>query len=165
MSSLVLLQPNILRYTPGQCAKIERNGELVGYLGQLHPRVQKALDLSQPVFVFEMCLSQVLEDELPFFKGISKFPEVRRDLAIIVDENISAAALCKTVRQNAGEQLVDLKVFDVYQGKGIENNRKSVALGLTFRASSRTLTEDEINVALERVLGALEKQYSASLRG
>lgn len=150
---------------PGQCAKIERNGELVGYLGQLHPRVQKALDLSQPVFVFEMCLSQVLEDELPFFKGISKFPEVRRDLAIIVDENISAAALCKTVRQNAGEQLVDLKVFDVYQGKGIENNRKSVALGLTFRASSRTLTEDEINVALERVLGALEKQYSASLRG
>jgi phenylalanyl-tRNA synthetase beta chain len=150
---------------PGQCAQIERNGVLVGYLGQIHPRVQKALDLSQPVFVFEMQLSQVLEDELPFFKGVSKFPEVRRDLAIIVDENISAGDLCRTVRQNAGEQFVDLKVFDVYQGKGIENNRKSVALGLTFRNSSRTLAEDEINAAIECVLNALEQQYSASLRG
>ncbi|MDX2349205.1 MAG: phenylalanine--tRNA ligase subunit beta [Porticoccus sp.] len=150
---------------PGQCARIERDGVLVGYLGQIHPRVQKALDLSQPVFVFEMQLSQVLENELPFFKGVSKFPEVRRDLAIIVDENISADDLCNTVRQNAGEQFVDLKVFDVYQGKGIENNRKSVALGLTFRNSSRTLAEDEINAAVECVLNALEKQYSASLRG
>ena len=150
---------------PGQCARIERKGELVGWLGQVHPKVQKALDLSQPVFVFEMELDPVLKDELPAFNGVSKFPEVRRDLALIVDENISAGDLCYTVRQNAGVQLVDLKVFDVYQGKGIENNRKSVALGLTFRDSSRTLTEDEINMAVESVVTALEKQHAASLRG
>ncbi|MDX2462913.1 MAG: phenylalanine--tRNA ligase subunit beta [Porticoccus sp.] len=150
---------------PGQCACIERKGELVGWLGQVHPKVQKALDLSQPVFVFEMRLDLVLRDELPAFNGVSKFPEVRRDLALIVDENISAGDLCHTVRQNAGVQLVDLKVFDVYQGKGIENNRKSVALGLTFRDSSRTLTEDEINMAVESVVTALEKQHAASLRG
>ena len=150
---------------PGQCARIERKGELVGWLGQVHPKVQKALDLSQPVFVFEMELDPVLKDELPAFDGVSKFPEVRRDLALIVDENISAGDLCYTVRQNAGVQLVDLKVFDVYQGKGIENNRKSVALGLTFRDSSRTLTEDEINMAVESVVTALEKQHAASLRG
>jgi len=150
---------------PGQTARIERNGQLVGYVGQLHPSVQKALDLSQPVFVFEVSLNQVLEDELPAFKGISKFPEVRRDLAVIVDEKISAGSLSSTVRENAGSNLVDLKVFDVYQGKGIENNRKSVALGLTFRESSRTLTEDEINVSVESVVKALEAQYSASLRG
>ena len=150
---------------PGQCARIERNGELVGWLGQLHPKVQKALDLSQPVFVFEMQLEPVLNDELPAFHGVSKFPEVRRDLALIVDESVSAGDLCHTVRQNAGGQLINLKVFDVYQGKGIENNRKSVALGLTFRDSSRTLTEDEINVAVEAVVNALEKQHAASLRG
>jgi phenylalanyl-tRNA synthetase beta chain len=150
---------------PGQCARIERNGELVGWLGQVHPKVQKALDLSQPVFVFEMHLDSVLKDKLPAFGGVSKFPEVRRDLALIVDEDISAGDLCYTVRQNAGVQLVDLKVFDVYQGKGIENNRKSVALGLTFRDSSRTLAEDEINMAVESVVTALEKQHAASLRG
>ena len=150
---------------PGQTARIERNGQLVGYLGQVHPSVQKALDLSQPVFVFEVNLNQVLEDELPAFKGISKFPEVRRDLALIVDEKISAGSLSSTVRETAGSNLVDLKVFDVYQGKGIENNRKSVALGLTFRDSSRTLTEDEINVSVESVVKALQAQYSASLRG
>lgn len=150
---------------PGQCARIERQGELVGWLGQLHPRVHKALDLSQAVFVFELCLKPVLNDEIPAFKGLSKFPEVRRDLALIIDEDVSAGDLCHTVRQNAGGHLVDLKVFDVYQGKGIENNRKSIALGLTFRDSSRTLAEDEINVAVEEVVNALEKQHAASLRG
>lgn len=150
---------------PGQCARIERSGELVGWVGQLHPRVQKALDLSQPVFVFEMHQSLLLNDVLPAFSGVSKFPEVRRDLALIVDEAVSAGDLCDTVRQNAGGQLIDLKVFDVYQGKGIENNRKSIALGLTFRDSSRTLTEEEINAAVETVVNALEQQHSASLRG
>lgn len=150
---------------PGQCARIERQGLLIGWLGQLDPRVHKSLDLTQPVFVFELELDPVLNDVLPAFQGISKFPEVRRDLALIVDEGISAGDLCHTVRQNAGGQLIDLKVFDVYQGKGIENNRKSVALGLTFRDSSRTLTEDEINVAVETVVNALEKQHAASLRG
>lgn len=150
---------------PGQCARIERSGELVGWVGQIHPRVQKALDLSQPVFVFEMCQSLLLNDVLPAFGGVSKFPEVRRDLALIVDETVSAGDLCDTVRQNAGGQMIDLKVFDVYQGKGIENNRKSIALGLTFRDSSRTLTEEEINAAVETVVNALEQQHSASLRG
>jgi len=150
---------------PGQCARIERNGQLIGWVGQLDPRVHKSLDLTQPVFVFELELEPVLNDVLPAFEGVSKFPEVRRDLALIVDEAISAGDLCHTVRQNAGGQLIDLKVFDVYQGKGIENNRKSVALGLTFRDSSRTLTEEEINVAVETVVTALEKQHAASLRG
>lgn len=150
---------------PGQCARIERKGQLIGWVGQLDPRVHKSLDLTQPVFVFELELKPVLNDVLPAFVGVSKFPEVRRDLALIVDEAVSAGDLCHTVRQNAGGQLIDLKVFDVYQGKGIENNRKSVALGLTFRDSSRTLTEEEINVAVETVVNALEKQHAASLRG
>ncbi|WP_461516008.1 phenylalanine--tRNA ligase subunit beta [Porticoccus sp.] len=150
---------------PGQCARIERNGRLVGYVGQLHPRLQKVLDLGQPVFLFELLLSEVIESQLPAFKGISKFPEVRRDLALIVEETVSAEALCNTVRQNAGSYLIDLKIFDVYQGKGIENNRKSIGMGLTFRDSSRTLAEEEINAAVESVVSAMKEQFSASLRG
>ncbi|TNE80154.1 MAG: phenylalanine--tRNA ligase subunit beta [Gammaproteobacteria bacterium] len=150
---------------PGQCARIEREGRLVGYVGQLHPRVQKALDLSQPVYLFELLQAEVLEGQLPAFKGISKFPEVRRDLALIVDRAVSAEALASTVHQNAGSYLIDLKIFDVYQGKGIENNRKSVGLGLTFRDSSRTLTEEEINSAVESVVNAMQERFSASLRG
>jgi len=150
---------------PGQCARIEREGRPVGYVGQLHPRVHKALDLSQPVFLFELSLEDVLTGQLPAFEGISKFPEVRRDLALIVDRHVSAGALTDTVRQNAGSYLIDLKIFDVYQGKGVENNRKSVGLGLTFRDSSRTLNEEEINDAVLRVVAAMQEKYSASLRG
>jgi len=131
----------------------------------LHPRVHKALDLSQPVFLFELSLEDVLTGQLPAFEGISKFPEVRRDLALIVDRHVSAGALTDTVRQNAGSYLIDLKIFDVYQGKGVENNRKSVGLGLTFRDSSRTLNEEEINDAVLRVVAAMQEKYSASLRG
>ncbi|WP_438950782.1 phenylalanine--tRNA ligase subunit beta [Porticoccus sp.] len=150
---------------PGQCAAIERKGELVGYVGLLHPRVQKQLDISQPVYVFELALGAVVEGELPAFRGISRFPELRRDLAVIVDRDLSASALCDTIREAAGHYLVDLKIFDVYQGKGVENNRKSIAVGLTFRESSRTLTEKEINSAVDQVVNAMKEQHSASLRG
>ncbi|TNF06542.1 MAG: phenylalanine--tRNA ligase subunit beta [Gammaproteobacteria bacterium] len=150
---------------PGQTARVEREGRLVGYVGRIHPRVQKALDLSQPVYVFELLSAEVLAGQLPAFAGISKFPEVRRDLALIVDQDVSAEALSMAVRQNAGSYLIDLKIFDVYQGKGIENNRKSVGLGLTFRDSSRTLTEEEIYGAVENVVNAMKEQFSASLRG
>ncbi|MDP1519702.1 phenylalanine--tRNA ligase subunit beta [Porticoccus litoralis] len=150
---------------PGQAARIEREGRLVGYVGRIHPRVQKGLDLSQPVYVFELLSAEVLAGQLPAFGGISKFPEVRRDLALIVDQDVSAEALSMAVRQNAGSYLIDLKIFDVYQGKGIEKNRKSVGMGLTFRDSSRTLTEEEINGAVEDVVNAMKEQFSASLRG
>ena len=150
---------------PGQCAAIERNGKPVGYIGLLHPRVQKLLDISQPVYVFELALGAVVEGELPAFRGVSRFPEVRRDLAVIVDRDLSASTLCETIREAAGHYLVDLKIFDVYQGKGVEINRKSIAVGLTFRESSRTLTEEEITAAVDRVVSTIKEQHSASLRG
>ena len=137
----------------------------MGYIGLLHPRVQKLLDISQPVYVFELALGAVVEGELPAFRGVSRFPEVRRDLAVIVDRDLSASTLCETIREAAGHYLVDLKIFDVYQGKGVEINRKSIAVGLTFRESSRTLTEEEITAAVDRVVSTIKEQHSASLRG
>jgi phenylalanyl-tRNA synthetase beta chain len=150
---------------PGQAALVVRNGEPVGFVGKLHPSVQKALDISQPVYVFELVLDSLLSNRLPAYQEISKFPEVRRDLAVVVDQKVTASQLSDTVAEYAGEHFLNLKVFDVYQGKGIENNSKSVALGLTFRHNSRTLTEEEITVAVDGVVAALKEHYSAVLRG
>ena len=149
---------------PGQCARLERKGELVGIIGKLHPQVQKALEINQAVYCFELVLEKLLDSELPAFEDISKFPEVRRDLAVIVDEKTPVSDLVNAVTKEVGEQLTDLKVFDVYQGKGVDNHRKSVAMGLTFRHASRTLAEEEINAEVDKVVNALEVQFSARLR-
>ncbi|WP_444936269.1 phenylalanine--tRNA ligase subunit beta [Microbulbifer sp. JMSA004] len=149
---------------PGQTAKIMRGDCEVGVIGALHPQLQKKLDLSKPAFVFELSLEAIGEGKTPAFRPLSKFPEVRRDLALLIDAEVPAASLVETAVEVAGETLTDLKIFDVYQGKGIDLNRKSVALGLTFQHSSRTLNDDEINAAVDAVVGKLEEKYNASLR-
>ena len=150
---------------PGQAARVAISGEVVGLLGKLHPAVAGQLDIAQEAFVFELDLAQIQQTAVPSYRDISKFPEVRRDLAFIVDREVSFSALEKVAREAAGKNLTHLKVFDVYQGKGIENNRKSIALGLTFQDSSRTLAEEEINTAAGNVVDALEQKFAASLRG
>lgn len=150
---------------PGQSAAILRNGQQVGVLGKLHPSVQKQADIGPDVYLFEIELNAISEARLPAFHELSKFPEVRRDIALVVNADVAVGDLSKTAREVAGGTLIDLKVFDVYQGKGIENNRKSVALGLIFRDLSRTLNEQEVNEAVEQVLQALQQQYGATLRG
>lgn len=149
---------------PGQTARIMRGDREVGVIGALHPQLQKKLDLSKPAFVFELSLEAIGEGKAPAFRPLSKFPEVRRDLALLIDADVPAASLVETAAEVAGETLTDLKIFDVYQGKGIDLNRKSVALGLTFQHSSRTLNDDEINAAMDAVVAKLEEKYNASLR-
>ncbi|WP_444937415.1 phenylalanine--tRNA ligase subunit beta [Microbulbifer sp. JMSA002] len=149
---------------PGQTAKIMRGDHEVGVIGALHPQLQKKLDLAKPAFVFELSLEAIGQGKAPAFRPLSKFPEVRRDLALLIDADVPAANLVEAATEAAGETLTDLKIFDVYQGKGIDLNRKSVALGLTFQHSSRTLNDEEINAAVDAVVGKLEEKYNASLR-
>ncbi len=149
---------------PGQCASVSRNGQLVGHVGALHPRIQQQLDIPQSVYLFEITLSAIAEARLPAFEALSRFPEVRRDLALIVDQSVPAENLLKRARSVAGEYLSDLKVFDVYVGKGIDPHRKSVALGLTYQHPSRTLNEEEINASVEAVVKDLEAEFGAVLR-
>ncbi|WP_444900302.1 phenylalanine--tRNA ligase subunit beta [Microbulbifer sp. VAAC004] len=149
---------------PGQTAKILRGDREVGVIGALHPQLQKKLDLAKPAFVFELSLEAIGQGKAPAFRPLSKFPEVRRDLALLIDADVPAANLVEAATEAAGETLTDLKIFDVYQGKGIDLNRKSVALGLTFQHSSRTLNDEEINAAVDAVVGKLEEKYNASLR-
>jgi len=149
---------------PGQTARIERNGREVGYLGALHPELSKTLGLDRPVFVFELVLAEVAVGRLPKFHELSRFPEVRRDLALVADREVSATAVMDVIRENAGEWLTDLRLFDVYQGKGIDPLRKSLAVGLTWQHPSRTLTDDEVNASTQQILTSLEERLNATLR-
>ena len=149
---------------PGQAARIERDGQLVGFMGALHPELAKALDLEQPVFVFELVLAEVTAGRLPQFRELSRFPEVRRDLALLVGREVPAQNLLDDIRAQAGEHLTDLRLFDVYQGKGIDPHSKSVAVGLTWQHPSRTLNDEEVNENLQRIIASLGERFQATLR-
>ncbi|MCL4104101.1 UNVERIFIED_CONTAM: hypothetical protein GTU68_034963 [Idotea baltica] len=148
----------------GQTAAISLDGKEVGYLGTLHPSVATKVGLNAPLYVCEIDLAIVLDGQLPEFTELSKFPEVRRDLAVVVDKSVAAAELMNNVRTVAGSYLTDLRLFDVYEGKGIDPKRKSLALGLTFRDQSRTLSDEDINATMDQVIDLLEKNYNAELR-
>jgi phenylalanyl-tRNA synthetase beta chain len=149
---------------PGQSAEIIRAGEVVGQIGAIHPQLQKKLGLSQIVYLFEVKLSGITNSSLPNFTELSKFPEVRRDLAILIDREVPAQNVLAAVENVAGNYLRNLRLFDTYQGEGIDPKRKSLAFGLTFQHSSRTLNEDEVNETIEQVVSVLEKEFSATLR-
>jgi phenylalanyl-tRNA synthetase beta chain len=149
---------------PGQTARIEREGRLVGFLGALHPELAKTLGLDQPVFLFELVLAEVAAGRMPAFSELSRFPEVRRDLALLVDREQPAEAVLAAIRETAGEWLTDLKLFDVYHGKGIDPLRKSLAVGLTWQHPSRTLNDDEVSTTTQNILTSLEQRFNATLR-
>ena len=149
---------------PGQTAAIIANGECVGHMGAIHPELQKKLGFAQAIYLFEVKLSAITTSELPKFTELSKFPEVRRDLAIIINREIEADAVLKTVQKMAGEHLRNLRLFDIYEGKGIDLKEKSLALGLTYQHSSRTLNEDEVNASVDCVVTELQTRFGATLR-
>ncbi len=149
---------------PGQTARIERDGREVGYVGAIHPELSKNLGLDRPVFVFELVLAEVALGKMPKFHELSRFPEVRRDLALLADRDVAASAVLDVIRENAGEWLTELRLFDVYQGKGIDPHRKSLAVGLTWQHPSRTLNDDEVNATTQNILTSLEKRLNATLR-
>jgi len=150
---------------PGQSAAIrDESGVLCGYLGLLHPEVAKNMGLEGNTFLFEISYDSIAERCLPAFCELSKFPAVRRDIAVIVDENVSSQSISDCVNSAAGELLQELQLFDVYQGKGVDSGRKSVALGLTLQEFSRTLTDTEIDSVVVGVLSSLNENLGATLR-
>ncbi len=149
---------------PGQSALISREGQEVGWLGALHPEVIDNLGLVPGTFVFELILERMALGVVPQFQGLSKFPSIRRDLAIVVDDEISAQTVCESVQNAAGGLLKDVHLFDVYRGKGIAEGKKSLALGITLQDYKRTLTDEEVEDVVERVMTALTDQIGASLR-
>jgi len=149
---------------PGQCAEVFVGGESAGFVGALHPQLLKSQGITKNVYAFELDLEKVITATVPAFQPLSKFPEVSRDLAILVDKSVTAAALTAEIKSVAGEHLKNLKVFDVYSGEGIDPKRKSLAFSLTFQHPSRTLNEEEINSPVAAVIKRLEEVFDANLR-
>lgn len=149
---------------PGQTARIERNDEKVGFIGALHPNLVKELGLNGAVYLFEINQAALTQGKLPRYQEISKFPESRRDLALIVDEGVAFDSVRQLAEKEAGEFVKEVTLFDVYQGQGIEKGRKSLAVGLTWQHPSRTLNDEEINSATSAVVSALASEFGASLR-
>ncbi len=149
---------------PGQTARIVRAGKTVGFLGTLHPSLASSLGLAQAVLLFELDLAVIAEGALPKFSELSRFPEVRRDFAVVVGRDVPAAEILGAVREAAGPLLQDLKLFDVYHGKGIDPLGKSLAFGLTWQHPSRTLNDEEVNGFAQSVLASLEERFDATLR-
>jgi phenylalanyl-tRNA synthetase beta chain len=149
---------------PGQSARIWRNGQAAGWLGALHPAVARALGLEQAAYVFELSLDLLEQGRLPAFREVSKFPAIRRDIAIVVEEAVTAAQVQACAASAAPELVRHIQLFDVYRGKGVDSGRKSLALGLTLQASSRTLTDEEVTTTLDHVVSTLQQQLGATLR-
>ena len=150
---------------PGQTASIQLDGIAVGWIGALHPSLAKPLGLKQAVYLLEISLKAVRQVEVPSFKPLSKFPEMRRDLALVVTDATPVADVMSLIREKAGDYLTKLNLFDIYKGKGVDSDRKSLALGLTWQHPSRTLNEEEVNEAVDNVLAHLADRIDAQLRG
>ena len=149
---------------PGQSAAVFRNGEAIGWLGALHPQAMSELDLGNTVYVFELDLDAVTRSHLPAFRPLSKFPEVRRDLAILINENVSAQSIEDCIRDSTSKILQEVRLFDIYTGKGVDQGLKSVAFGLILQDFSRTLTDEDIDSEIESVVDALKQNFAATLR-
>ncbi len=145
---------------PGRCARVLRGQTPVGWLGELHPQLVRSLDLTYAPQLFEVEYEAALRRELPAFHEVSRFPQVRRDLALLVDEDLPFSAIHERVTFVASGLLRDLRVFDIYRGAGVEPGRKSVALGLIFQDNSRTLADEDI----DRLMASIRSDLSASVK-
>lgn len=150
---------------PGRGARIARNGATVGYLGALHPQLASKLDLGSDVHVLEVALAPLLTRHLPQATAVSRFPAVRRDIAMDLPESVSWSQIEQVVRATLGQRLKELRLFDRYSGKGVEAGRKSLAMGLILQDASRTLTDDDADRWVREAVDALEQTCQGKLRG
>jgi phenylalanyl-tRNA synthetase beta chain len=149
---------------PGRTARILRGSTPIGWLGEVHPQLVRSLDLPANTYLYELELEPAFSSKQLKYIKISKFPSVRRDLAIVVDESVSLAVLQENVTVSAAGLLSELRVFDIYRGPGIETGRKSIALGLILQDSSRTLTDVDADAVVTSVMARLRDVLSASIR-
>jgi phenylalanyl-tRNA synthetase beta chain len=149
---------------PGQCAAIRLHGRDIGWVGRVHPLLAGQHDLEPATLLFQLEFAALEEGSLAKFSSISRYPSIRRDLAVVVDDAVTVDDLCREVRSAAGALLKELVIFDVYQGKGIETGRKSIAFGLILQDSSRTLTDQDTESLVARVTQQLGETFGATLR-
>ncbi|XQW86599.1 phenylalanine--tRNA ligase subunit beta [Thalassotalea piscium] len=149
---------------PGQTAAIHRNGNLVGYVGSLHPELERKLGLNGRTLIFELLLSEISTRKIPEASDISRFPSNRRDIAVVVEDKIDAKKVLQLIEKVGGNFLIDLNLFDVYTGNGIEPGFKSLAIAMILQDNEKTLEEKDITDVVNRVVDTLKDELNASLR-
>lgn len=151
---------------PGRTANILLNGSLAGFIGQVHPAMEKELDIKE-TYVFELDLHALLTEETEpvVYTPIPKYPSVTRDIALVADKTVTSGQLEAVIKEAGGALLKEVTVFDVYEGEHMEEGKKSVAFSLQYVNPEQTLTEEEVTKVHENVLKALEETYQAVLRG
>ena len=148
---------------PGRSARVLRRGAAIGWIGELHPKLVASIDFTYPPVLFELDVAGI-PTRVPRYQEVSRFPQVRRDLAVVVDESVTLSSLTERVTLATSNLLRELRVFDVYRGPGLEQGRKSVALGLIFQDISRTLTDDDVERLMASVVADLRENLSARIR-
>lgn len=150
---------------PGQAAELVLDGEVIGWLGQLHPALAQQLDWPRIAFVAELDADRLRRKDLPEFRALSRFPSVRRDLSLVVRDEVPAAELIADIRASAGEMLQRSVIFDQYRGAGVESGFRSLSIGLIIRDVSRTLRDADVEALVAKVVESLETRFDAKLRG
>ncbi len=153
-------------YHPGMSASVIKDGQVIGQVGVLHPSLKSLWGGSGSLLAFELELESIQQSVLPNYEPLSKYPMIRRDISFVVDEKTTIAEILNEIKQAQKQEalLKDLTVFDVYQGDGIENDKKSVALGLTLQHPSRTLVDTDVNDFMAAILKRLEVKFDIKLR-
>ena len=149
---------------PGQSAAIMLDGEEIGFIGQLHPTIAQKIGISGKAFVCEISIAAVSRRDITKAKEISRFPANRRDLALVVAETVAAEDVLEACRVAGGDKLTQVNLFDVYQGSGVAEGHKSLAISLVIQDNEKTLEEDEINAVISAVLSELKQRFNAYLR-
>ena len=149
---------------PGQCARIFLQGKAIGWLGKLHPKWQQHYDLPKSTYLFELDADAVLDKALPVYNEVSKLLPVRRDLAVVLDENIAVATVLTAIRKANIPLVMDVALFDLYQGKGIADKKKSLALSVLMHDTQKTLTDDDADTVIANLLQLLANNFDAALR-
>ncbi|OOF56210.1 phenylalanine--tRNA ligase subunit beta [Rodentibacter genomosp. 2] len=149
---------------PGQSASIELDGKEIGFIGTLHPSVSQKLGLNGKIVVFEILWNAIANRNVIQARKISKFPANRRDLALVVADEIAAGDVIEACKQAGGEKLIQVNLFDVYKGIGVLSGTKSLAISLTIQDNEKTLEEDEINAVISAVLDKVKQRFNAELR-
>ena len=151
---------------PGRTAEVLLNGDVIGFVGQVHPTVQKELDLKE-TYVFELSFKAMAEAAVePIqYSAIPRFPSITRDIALVVDTTTVAGDIQKIIVEAGGKLLKEVSVFDLYEGERMEPGKKSLAYSLKYFDPERTLTDEDVTKAHEKVLAAVKEKAGAELRG
>jgi len=149
---------------PGQSARVLLAGKAIGWIGALHPKWVQQYALPLTPMLCEIDVDAALACRIPKFGEIAKFPPVRRDIALIVDENVTSAAMLATLRESAPEMVTELAIFDLYSGKGIDSGKKSLAFRVLIQDTQKTLTDQEVETVITRLTQVLSDRFGAKLR-